>query len=302
MALPCVAIIGAGTLGTVLARELVRCGYPLAAIASRSRASAERLARAVQPHPQVCATSQQAADLADLIFVTTPDDAIESVAATVRWSSRHAVVHCSGALDTGVLDAARRAGGQAGGFHPMQTFSAGQAGQDAPLAGVTIGIEADGQMQETLAQLALAMGCPWVALRPQDKALYHLSGTLVSNYLVTLADASITLLQRTGLSREQARAALLPLMEGTVRGIAALGTPAALTGPIARGDAGTIERHLAALRRHAPELLPMYRALGERTVPLALAKRSLDSDAAAVIQRLLQAIPADAPQHVEAIA
>ncbi|MSQ25260.1 MAG: DUF2520 domain-containing protein [Dehalococcoidia bacterium] len=300
--LPRAGIIGAGTLGTVLASVLVRCGYPLAAVAGRSRASTERLARAVQPHPQVCATPQQAADLASLIFITTPDDAIESVAASVRWSSRHAVVHCSGALDASVLDAVRRAGGQAGGFHPMQTFAAGQPGLDAPLAGVTIGIEAEGQLRDTLAQLAQAMGCPWVALRPQDKALYHLSATLVSNYVVTLADAATSLWERLGLSREQARAALLPLLEGTVRGIAAAGTPAALTGPIARGDAGTIQRHLAALRRHAPELLPVYRALGERTVPLALANRSLDSDAAAAIQRLLQATPADAPQHVEAIA
>lgn len=295
--LPRVGFIGAGTLGGVLARKFAQAGYPVTAVASRNLVSAERLARAVQPYPQVCATPQQAADRADLIFITTPDDAIESVAASVQWSSHHAVVHCSGALDAGVLDSVCRAGGVTGGFHPMQTFS---AGQETALAGVTVGIEAEGPLRETLAQLAQALGCSWVALRPQDKALYHLSGTLVSNYLVTLADASISLWERMGLSREQARAALLPLLEGTVRGIAAIETPACLTGPVARGDAGTIERHLAALRQHVPELLPMYRALAQRTIPLARRKQSISADTADAIQRLLVETPADARQIMEA--
>lgn len=283
--MPKLGFIGAGTVGTALAIRLSAKGYPVVAVASRSKLSAARLADAV-PGCQPCDHKQQVADAAELVFITTSDDAIAPVAAEVSWHPGQGVVHCSGADSLDILEPATKAGAQVGSFHPLQTF-AGIAQAIENLPGSTFALEGQGQLLATLQEMASALDGRWVELKAGDKVLYHAAAVLACNYAVTLVKLATDLWQLFGVSPQDSTRALLPLLKGTVHNIESLGLPRCLTGPIARGDLGTITKHLAALKVRAPALLSTYRELGLQTIPLALAKGNIDEQRAMELQKLL---------------
>jgi predicted short-subunit dehydrogenase-like oxidoreductase (DUF2520 family) len=269
-----VGFIGAGTVGTALAVLLSGKGYAVVMVYSRSRASAGRLAGRVSGC-RVAAGAQEVADAADLIFITTPDGVIGEVASHVEWRRDSRVVHCSGADSTEILEPARRAGAQVGGFHPLQTF-AGVERAVENIPGSTFAIEAEEPLLTTLREMAAALGGQAIRLKASDKVVYHAAAVFASNYLVTLVKMATDLWQTFSIPADQSVPALLPLIRGTLHNIETIGIPGCLTGPIARGDTGTIEKHLSALREKAPELLFPYKELGLQTVPIALAKGRID--------------------------
>ena len=280
-----IGFIGAGTVGTALAVRLGEKGYPVVAVSSRSLSSARRLAQAV-PGCAVCADNQGVADSAQLVFITTPDDVIGRVAGSLAWRAGQCVVHCSGADSTAVLEPARVQGAWVGGFHPLQTFaSIRHAVENIP--GSTFGIEAEGPLFGLLEDMARALGGHAVRLEAEDKVLYHAAAVLACNYLVTLVKLATDLWHTFGVSQEQAVAALMPLLEGTLNNVENVGLPHCLTGPIARGDVGTVEKHLAALERAAPSLVSAYRELGLQAIPIALAKGRIDQAKATELKALL---------------
>ena len=142
------------------------------------------------------------------------------------------------------------------------------------------------ELRRTLEEMATAVGGRPFALGA-DPTLYHVSAVLASNYLVTLLDLASTLWTELGASREDGLRSLLPLVRGTIENIERLGTPAALTGPIARGDAGTVAHHIDVLRRLAPHVVPVYKELALRTVSVALAKGTIGDDDARRLTRAL---------------
>jgi predicted short-subunit dehydrogenase-like oxidoreductase (DUF2520 family) len=280
-----VGFIGAGTVGTALAVRLSGKGYPVIAVASRSKSSADKLAQSVVGCNSY-ETKQAVADIADLVFITTPDDAIAQVAAELEWHPGQSVVHCSGAASLDPLEPARRAGAQVGGFHPLQTFaSVAHAIENLP--GSTFALETDGELLETLKQMASALEGTWIRLGAGDKVLYHAAAVFACNYLVTLVKLSTDLWQVFGVSTPEATRALMPLLRGTLNNVENVGLPNCLTGPIARGDLGTIKKHLTALEKSAPALLSTYRELGLQTIPVALDKGKIDSQRAEEMRRLL---------------
>ncbi len=282
-----VGFIGAGKVGAALAACLQDAGYPVVAVASRTRAAAEAFAAAM-PGCRVLATAQEVADAADLVFITTPDDAIREVAQGVRWRPGASVVHTSGAESSEALAAAAAQGAAVGSLHPLQTFAdAAQARLNLP--GSVFAVEAEGDLKATLMAIVEALRGTAIELRPEDKALYHAAAVLVSNYTVTLAKLASDLWLRFGWERPAAVKALLPLLKGTLANIEALGVPGALTGPVARGDADTVERHLAALAAADPDLVAVYRELALQTIPVALAKGSLSDAGAARLRAILEA-------------
>ncbi|MCX6101238.1 MAG: DUF2520 domain-containing protein, partial [Candidatus Bipolaricaulota bacterium] len=117
--------------------------------------------------------------------------------------------------------------------------------------------------------------------------LYHVSAVLASNYLVTLLDLASALWPELGATREEGLRALLPLVRGTIENVDRLGIPAALTGPIARGDAGTVAHHLEVLGELAPHVVPVYKELALHTVSVALAKGTIDRDRARLLTETL---------------
>jgi len=278
--------IGAGTVGTALALRLSSNGYPVVAVSSRSRASAENLAQAIS-NCRAAGRNQEVARAAELVFITTPDDAISAVASSVEWHPGQSVVHCSGADSTESLEAARKLGAHVGVFHPLQTFaSAEQALENMP--GSTFALEAEEPLLGTLKHMATALQGRWIELRAGDKVLYHAAAVMACNYLVTLVKLATDLWRTFNIPAQPATQALLPLIRGTIHNIETVGLPQCLTGPIARGDSGTIRKHLDALGKTAPAVLPVYRELGLETIPVALAKGKISQKQAQELEELLK--------------
>jgi len=280
-----IGFIGAGTTGTALAVTMSRKGCPVVAVFSRTQSSSERLARLVS-NCRICHSSQELADAAELVFVTTPDDVIAQVCREVRWREGQGVVHCSGAHSVDILEPARRLGALVGSFHPLQTFAdVNQAIENLP--GSTFALEAEEPFLSTLKELASLVDGNWVVLKPGDKVLYHAAAVFACNYLVTLVKLAADLWLDFGVSSREATRALLPLLKGTINNIDAVGLPNCLTGPIARGDMGTIQRHLTALAARSPSLAATYRQLGLQTIPIALAKGRINEQKAEEMRALL---------------
>ena len=282
---PTLGIVGAGRVGTGLALCLARARYRIVAVASRSGASARRLARQVRGARAV--SPQEVANAAELVFLSVPDDAIQAVASGIRWRAGSACVHCSGAGDLDLLRAAEEQGARVGGFHPLRMF--GEPGNSFELRGCAIAVAGPEPLVGELDRLARAVGARPLRIPEGGRAMYHAAANFSGAFVVALIAETIALWKKLGIPEKDALAALLPLLHGSADNVAKLGAAGALGSVVARGDVGTIRLHLDALARDAPGSLELYRLLSLRTVPLALAKGTLKPDAARQIETLLGA-------------
>jgi predicted short-subunit dehydrogenase-like oxidoreductase (DUF2520 family) len=277
--------IGAGRAGTGLASAFARAGKDVVAIASRSAASARALAKRV-PGARVCAP-QEVADSADIVFLTVPDDAIEAVASSLSWRAGSACVHCSGAADLDVLIKAVADGALVGGFHPLHMF--GERGDvSGTLRGCSIALAGSDALVRKMERLTRALGAKPLRLPEGGRALYHAAANFSGAFVIALIQETIALWKKLGISEADALAALLPLLRGTVDNVEKLGAAGGLGSAVARGDLGTIRRHLDALAKTGPDSLELYHILSLRTIPLALAKGTLKPEAAKEITALLR--------------
>jgi predicted short-subunit dehydrogenase-like oxidoreductase (DUF2520 family) len=277
--------IGAGTVGTAFASLLHSQNYKIVGVSSRTQAAAANLASLAGGCP-VFHTNQEVADAADLIFITTPDDAIAKVVSQLKWHRGQSVVHCSGAASTDILAPAQQSGTQTGSIHPLQTL-AGIKEAIENIPGSTFAIEGEKPLLQTLKDMATSLGGNWIVLKADDKVLYHAAAVIACNYLVTLVKIATDLWQTFAIPPDQATRALLPLLRGTLHNIETIGIPNCLTGPIARGDTGTISNHLSALTQKTPDLLDFYRSLGLQTIPIALAKGKINEQQARELETVL---------------
>ena len=280
-----IGIIGAGRVGTGLALCLARAGRGVVAVTSRSAASAKALARRVRGARAV-SSAQEVADLADIVFLTVPDDAISAVASEVRWRKGTACVHCSGAGDLELLAKAASDGAQTGGFHPLRMF--GEPGKSFELRGCAVAIAGAAPLAKELSRLARALGARPLELPEGGRALYHIGANFSGAFVVALIAETVALWKMLGIPEKEAMGALLPLLHGSADNVEKLGLAGALGSVVARGDVGVIRRHLEVLAKDAPESLDLYRLLSLRTVPLALAKGTLKPEAAKKISALLE--------------
>jgi predicted short-subunit dehydrogenase-like oxidoreductase (DUF2520 family) len=278
---PSIAIIGLGRVGSVLGRALHEAGYRIVAVSSRDSAKAARIAAAWQATP---ADPAAAARSADLTLLAIPDDALQPVAADLAaresWRSGQSVIHASGALPASAIQPATSHGALIGSLHPLAAFATAE--MTLP-RGITFAVEAGSPLRETLLAIAGAIGGRPLLIDSRDKTLYHAAAVIASNYTVTLAAIATRLMQQLGATGEQGLDAILPLLRTTLDNLERQGLPAALTGPLVRGDVGTIERHLHALDRAAPPIAEFYRCLAQGTLPLAQA-RGLSADAAGALR------------------
>jgi len=280
-----ISFIGAGRLATGLALACARAGLKVVAVASRSPASAQRLAARI---PACAAMSaQQAADRAGLVFITTTDDAIAGAAAGLRWRTGQFVVHCSGATEVAALAPAAAAGAFIGGFHPMQAFTDPDAAL-ASLPGCTISIEAEqAGLAAALEGLAASMQCRSIRLPPGCRVRYHASGGYASQFVNVLLREATDIWKTFGVAEADAVRALLPLLKGTIAAIENAGVAGGMPGPVSRGDTGTIRRHVDDLGSVSDEALALYRELARRTVTLALEKGSVSAEKAEELREIL---------------
>ena len=280
-----ISFIGAGKVGTALAVLLSRRGYDIVSVYDQDANAAATLTAQIKGC-RTAANSQQAADAADMVFITTPDGVIPRIASEVKWRRGQGVIHCSGADSTAILEPAKKAGAMTAAFHPLQTFAgAKEAMENIP--GSTFCIEAEEPLLSTLKQMAAGLGGNCITLKASDKAAYHAAAVFASNYLVTLVKLSADLWQTFSIPTDQAVKALLPLLKGTIHNMETIGIPNCLTGPIARGDSGTVEKHLNTIQEKAPQLLSTYKELGRQTIPIAIAKGTIKKEQSRQLELLL---------------
>lgn len=274
---PSLGIIGAGKVGTALAVLLSRSGCEVRTVFSRTEANGRRLAEVIGA--QTTPSAAAAAEGADLILLTVPDDSIEAVALglqDVDWTGKGAV-HTSGALDASCLEALAARGAMTGSFHPVFPFASLEQSL-AGLPGAAFAIETRSPvLHDWLGGLAEAIGSSWFDVPGDKKALYHCALVMASNYLVTLYAVAEQMLAALGVEPTAIRRALNTLVQGTADNLRDQGIPLALTGPLTRADAGTVRSHLRALASYDRDVMALYRMLAQLTVPV-VAQRGLPTE------------------------
>lgn len=280
-----IGIVGCGRVGRTLGQALANAGYAVTGAWSRSAADLSTLTDEVLG-ALARASAQELADSCDFVWLTVSDDAIQAVASAIRWRPGQRVVHCSGATEIAVLAQVGRDGGRFGGFHPLQMF-ANPAVALQGLPGCTVGIEAEGAFEDELHQLARDLGCVPLRVPQGSRAAYHASAYYVGPFLIALLAEAAALWKSFGASDQQALQALLPLLAGTVAAARASGLAQGMGGCVARGDVGTVEKHLRALDRLEPGIAALYRQLALRTIPLGLERGTLSADAAQHIEQAI---------------
>jgi predicted short-subunit dehydrogenase-like oxidoreductase (DUF2520 family) len=271
---PSVGIVGAGAVGTALGLAISRAGWRVAAFSSRDARRRERFHRLV-PGASVLFEPASVLNVVDLAILAVPDDALASVCAPLRLYGGQSLVHTSGLLGAEVLEPARAAGAYLGAFHPLVSFTSDVEASADALRGATVAIEGDDRLIGLLADLAEAVGGVPVRLPPGSKAAYHAAATLASGGLIALLDAVAALGAAAGMDEPGTLAVYGRLVEQTLGNARRHGIAAALTGPITRGDAGTLEAHLDVLRRLAPGAMDLYVAAAGREIQIALERGSL---------------------------
>lgn len=282
-----VGIIGAGVVGTAVGIALAAKGYEITGVFDIKPESTNMLAArtGVQKFP----ASHSVAQAAQILFITVNDSAIRTVVKQLSenksFHKNQMVVHMSGSQSSEVLDAARDGGACVVSIHPLQAFASPEQAI-LNMQGSIFSIEGDEEAHEDARRIVECLGGEYFLIERQAKTLYHAGACVVSNYLVTLVDFGVKLLESTGIPREMAVRALLPLIQGTVKNVENVGLPMALTGPISRGDIDTVAGHLDSLERVSPEQIHLYSSLGLYTSRLALEKGSIDVERLGQLQDL----------------
>lgn len=284
-----VGVVGAGRVGTALAVALSRAGHRITAASAVSDASRERVDRYLTGTPVL--QPEDVVDRADLVLLTVPDDAlpglVRGLAATGAPLAGRMLVHASGRHGLAVLEPAVRQGALPLALHPVMTFT-GRPDDADRLVGISFGVTAPPVLRPAAEVLVMEMGGEPVFIAEADRDLYHAALAGAANHLVTQVVQAEVLLAKAGVG--QPARMLGPLLSAALDNALRFGD-AALTGPVARGDADTVAGHVAALRAEAPEALPVYLALARLTATRALANGMLTPPDA---RRLLDVL-AEAP-------
>jgi predicted short-subunit dehydrogenase-like oxidoreductase (DUF2520 family) len=268
-----VGIIGPGRVGTALGVALTRAGHEVVAVAAVSDVSVSR----AREHFPAAAVTEPAGvvEAADLVLLTVPDDAlaglISGLVAIGAPVQGRLLAHTSGRYGITVLDPATRLGALPLALHPVMTFT-GRSDDLQRMRGISYGITAPGQLRPVAEVLVIEMDGEPVFIAEEHRDLYHAALASAANHLVTLVAEACDLLQAAGAANPARM--LSPLLYAALDNALRLGD-AGLTGPVARGDAGTVAGHLAALRATAPEALAVYVALARLTADRALAAGQL---------------------------
>lgn len=281
-----VAIVGAGNVGSMLAKAFAQQGYELIGIASKSLAKAARLAKLFGARATTRAA--EVTQYADIVVLAIPDDCMEQVVGEIAsedgfWPGQ-VVLHTSGSVGVDILTAASEQGAFVGGIHPLQSFAGGDGEADI-LVGTYFAVGGHEQAVKLGETVVNQFGGRSIVLADEQRALYHAGACIVSNYFVSLLHWGAQLYERIGLSPEEAVQAFMPLIESTIKNVQQLGPTNALTGPLSRGDSSTIATHLRALS--TGEQHKLYIELAKYTLGIAREKGTIAEQQAGVIKELL---------------
>src|SRR3954469_15526117 len=280
-----VGIIGAGRVGAVLGAALTAVGHDVVAAAGLSTASADRAARLLPGVPLLPADEVVAA--ADLVVLAVPDDTLPGLVAglaeTGVWRAGQIAFHTSGAHGLDVLAPAEQVGVLPLALHPAMTFSG--AFEDADrLPGAPFGVTSRPQHRPVAETLVLEMGGEPFFVAEEDRRLYHAALVTGANHLVTLVAEAADLLRAAGVATPER--VLTPLLTAALDNGLRRGDRG-LTGPVSRGDVGTVAEHLDTLAERAPASVDAYVAMARRTTERALAAGRLKRHEGAPLLDLL---------------
>lgn len=279
-----IGIIGAGKVGGAFCLGLTAAGFQVCGLTAASVATAQ--AAAVKFKKPVFATNRELVAASGVLLLTVPDRLIAGVAQKVADSAGGTLAgkifyHCSGSLGLEVLAPLAELGAQIGSLHPLQSF----ADSTASLRDIYLAIDGSPAAQAWGEKAAMQLGAHAFHVPAAERKAYHAAACFASNYVVTALAVAQGLMSKWTPSPQAAMAALLPLFAGTVQNLLQVQEAReALTGPIARGDVGTVAAHLAVLP--AAELA-LYRALGQATVRLAVANGTINESQAALLEEVL---------------
>jgi predicted short-subunit dehydrogenase-like oxidoreductase (DUF2520 family) len=256
------AIIGAGRVGRALGRRLREQGWKIGAVVTRSEASARRAVRFIGAGKPCAAMTRQIL-VPQVILIAAPDNKIAVVAQELARIGEEelrgkVVLHTSGAMDSGVLEALRARGAAVGSMHPLQSFS----GVSVPsMDGRVFTIEGETPAVQVARRIARALGGSPVRIAGSKKLLYHAAAAMAAGHVLAVEEAATQLLVSLGMKRSEAVRALLPLTRQVLDNFERLGPRTAWTGPLSRGDFQVVRAHSRVLRESSRELAHAYEAL-----------------------------------------
>ena len=268
-----VGIVGTGRVGAVLGAALQRAGHRLVAVSGVSEQSRARAAELLPGIPVT--TVEEVVARAELVLLTVPDDAlpalISGLSSTGSWQAGQLVVHTSGRYGAAVFEAAAGHHIMGLALHPAMTFTGTSMDLDR-LVDCCFGVTAPEALRVVAEALVVEMGAEPMWVEEQDRPTYHAALAHGANHLVTLVAQAMQVLGSAGVQDPQRLIA--PLLHAALDNALRLGD-GALTGPVARGDAGTVAAHLAQLSQQTPDIRPTYVALARATAERALASGRL---------------------------
>jgi predicted short-subunit dehydrogenase-like oxidoreductase (DUF2520 family) len=280
-----VGVVGAGRVGAVLGAALRAAGHDVVAAAGESDASRRRLAELLPGVPRRKPTA--VARACDLLLLAVPDDMLANVVTMLADSGalragQH-VVHTSGRHGLAVLEPARAVGARVAAMHPAMTFTGTAVDLDR-LAGTVFGLTADVAERAVVESLVTDLGGTAMWVPEEMRTLYHAGLAHGANHLVTLVTEAMEILSAAGA--DDPAGTLRPLLSAALDNALQQGD-AALTGPIVRGDLGTVRAHLVDIAANAPQTLPSYVALARATLGRAVTDGRVVPIRAARIRELL---------------
>jgi len=259
------SIVGAGRCGRTLGLLARRAGWRIGAVTCRTARHAREAAAFIG-----AGRPSTTPEGSGLTLIAVPDGEIEGVARALRMPRGGVAVHTCASLGAEALRPLRPAGS----LHALRSF-ADPAGAAASFEGTACAVDGDAAAMRLLGRFVRAIGGTPLRVKAGRKALYHAGAVFASNYVVAAMEAALRLFEEAGVRRSEALDALASLAEGTLANVRAVGIPAALTGPIERGDVGTVRRQVRAIVERLPRLHGPYAALGGLAIEVAAAKGTL---------------------------
>jgi len=280
-----IAIVAAGRLGSSLAIAMSEAGYNVAAVSSRRSDHRDWLNSRIGDAIAV-ESAQTATNMANIVFITTPDAAIEEICSIIEWRSHQAVIHCAGVLPLSAIDSARGSGAETAGFHPLQTFPSSESSDR--LRDVSFATEAEKpELRTWLDTLATDLGGSSFPIVSSQRAAYHASAVMACGLLAGLTGLAAEMWEPLGIARADALQRLIPLLKATIDALDEKGLPSAITGPFVRGDVDTIVTHLSATSANSSDTGKAYAALALATLHMAKEQGGLSDSAFENIKSVL---------------
>ncbi|MBU4204322.1 MAG: DUF2520 domain-containing protein [Acidobacteria bacterium] len=285
-----VSFLGTGKVGTILARALVRRGYPIGGLYSRCPSSAQESRRLIG-EGKVFSRPEDAAEQGNIVFLTVADDAIAPVAAELAgarlsWNDR-IVFHCSGLLSSSILEPLEQRGALTASLHPVQSFVHKNQNLSA-LENIFYGLEGHPRAVETAREIVDRLRGTAFDLSGVNRPAYHAACSLSSNFFVTLLETAAGILESNGFSPELSIKILTPLMQGTLQNVNIFGAAASLSGPLVRGDIISVRAHLKALKMVDGTAESFYRQLALHSLETLEKAKNLPPKTIRALKNLLE--------------